>query len=76
MVGILKGMPNVSVFLNDILVTRNIEQEHLETLEMILTRLGQAGIHLKHSKCAFMLTSIKYLGHHISENGLHTTKEK
>ena len=76
MEGILQGIPNLSVYIDDILVTGKTEQEHLETLERTLSRLEQAGIRLKHSKCAFMLPSIEYLGHRISAEGLQPTEEK
>ena len=76
MEGILQGVPNVSVYLDDILVTRSTKQEHLDTLEKRLTRLGQAGIHLKCSKCDFIFSSIEYLGHRISGNGLQPHEEK
>ncbi len=45
-------------------------------LEKILSKLQNAGIRLKCSKCAFMLSSIDYLGHRISADRLQATKEK
>ena len=64
MEGLLQGIPNVSVYLNDILIAGKTEQDHLATLEKIL------------SKCGFMLSSIDYLEHRISADGLQPTKEK
>ena len=74
--GLLQGIPNVSVYLDDILIEGKTEQDHLAILEKILSRLQNAGIRLKGSKCAFMLSSIDYLGHRISADGLQPTKEK
>ena len=76
MEGLLQGIPNVSIYLDDILIAGKTEQDHLAILEKILSRLQNAGIRLKHSKCAFMLSSIDYLGHRISADGLQPTKEK
>ena len=76
MEGLLQGIINVSVYLDDILIAGKMEQDHLTILEKILSRLQNAGIRLKHSKCAFMLSSIDYLGHRISADGLQPTKEK
>ena len=36
----------------------------------------RAGMRLKLEKCAFLLKSVSYLGHVISEEGLHTAESK
>ena len=76
MEGILNGIPGVSVYIDDILVTGKTNTEHLKNLEEVLSRLERAGLRLKRSKCAFMLPSIEYLGHRISAEGLQPTQEK
>ena len=58
--------PNVCVYTDNILVTGETDQEHLKTLDEVLTRLLKAGLRLKQMKCAFMQPSIEYLGHNIS----------
>ena len=73
MEGLLQGIPNVSVYLDDFLIAGKTEQDHLAILEKILSRLQNAGIWLKHSKCAFMLSSVDYLEHRISADGLQPT---
>ena len=76
MEGILRGIPNVCVYIDDILVTGQSEQEHLNTLEDVLTRLDEAGLRLKKAKCSFLQPSVEYLGHNISADGLRPTQEK
>ena len=73
---LLQGIPHVSIYLDDILVTGTSEAEHLDTLDQVLNRLETAGLRLKQRKCAFMLESIIYLGHKISQKGLQPTEEK
>ena len=73
---LLQGIPHVSIYLDDILVTGISKTEHLETLDQVLNRLGTTGLRLKQSKCTFMLESVNYLGHKISEKGLQPTEEK
>ena len=72
MENLLKGIPRVCIYLDDILVTGSTEEEHLSNLAQVLERLGMAGIRLKREKCAFMLDSVSYLGHVISSEGLRT----
>ena len=58
MEGILRGIPNVCVYIDDILITGLSEQEHLKTLDDVLTRLAEAGLRLKKAKCSFMQPSV------------------
>ena len=52
------------------------EEEHLHTLERVLTRLQGAGLKCKRSKCFFMVPTVEYLGHIISEKVIQPTEEK
>ena len=65
MENILRDIPDICVYLDDILVTGGTEAEHLSTLNEVLGRLS-AGLRLKHCKCAFMMPTVKYHGHSIS----------
>ena len=76
MENLLQGIPRVCVYLDDILVTGAMEQQHLANLAQVLQRLRSAGKRLKQSKCAFLLPSVAYLGHVISAEGLHTAEVK
>ena len=64
------------MYLDDILVTGKSTKEHLKNLDEVLSRLKNAGMHLKKSKCAFLLPQVEYLGHQISEKGLQPTAQK
>ena len=73
MENLLKGLNNVCIHLDDILVTRSSESDHLENLATVLEKLEEAGRRLKKYKCHFML---EYLGHKISDKGIQPTEEK
>ena len=70
---ILKDIPRVSVYIDDIFVTGKDTVEHLKNLEVVFTHLEHAIFRLKKCKCFFMLPSVEYLGHKISAEGLHPT---
>ena len=74
--GILRGIPHTFVYIDDILVTGGSENEHLNTLEEVLTRLETAGLRLRRDKCAFLLPSIEYLGHKISADGRNPPRRR
>ena len=76
MESILQGLPQVCVYIDNILLTGSSDAAHLEMLDKVLCRLKDAGVHLKSEKCRFMLPSVEYLGHRISSKGLQPTDTK
>ena len=75
MESLLQNIPSVIVYLDDILIAGQSEEEHLRLLVEVLSRLV-AGLRLKREKCVLMSESVEYLGHTIDRHGLHPTKEK
>ena len=73
---VLEGIPNVCVYLDDIVVTGATNDDYLKTLEQVLSRLENVGAQLTREKCSFMLSSVEYLGHCITAEGLQPTEEK
>ena len=76
MESILHRINQVSVYLDDILITGRSDEEHLQRLGEVLTHLEAAGPRLRQSECTFMQLSVEYLGHRISSDGLHPTPDK
>ena len=76
MESILHGLPGVSVYIDDILITGKSIEEYLENLEAVLARLKETGLQLKHDKCAFLLPTVEYLGYKITAQGLQPTLDK
>ena len=76
MEGIVVGIPNVVVYIDDILAVGSSEEDHLRTLDIVLKQLEDAGLRLKLAKCAFMMDQLEYLGHLISGNGIQPTEDK
>ena len=64
------------VYLDDILIFSKTFEEHLERLEMVLTRLREHGLKLKLEKCTFLRRRVTYLGHEVSGAGIAPEPEK
>jgi len=64
------------LYIDDVLVFGETEEEFLNNVEAVLTRFEEFNISLKPSKCKFGLSEIEYVGHLIDKDGLTFTKEK
>ena len=73
---VLQGLPKVICYLDDILISASIPEEHLDNVKQVLQRLEQYGIRARKTKYAFMCTAVEYLGHRVDSNGLHTLESK
>jgi hypothetical protein len=60
----------VVVFIDNILVYSNTEEEHEEHLRLVLEKLRINQLYAKFSKCKFWLTQVAFLGHVISARGV------
>ncbi|XP_053388445.1 uncharacterized protein K02A2.6-like [Mercenaria mercenaria] len=67
---------NVEVILDDTIVTGQDDNEHLETLEKVQSRLSEYGLKMNVEKCAFMNDKVVFCAHDITKDGLHKTTEK
>ena len=71
MKNILQGIPHVAMHLDDVILTGATKAQHLETVDMVLGRLEEAGLQRKRKKCTFLVDEVVYLGHRIDQHGLH-----
>lgn len=66
----------VKVYLDDVLVYSKTMEEHVVTLERVFTKLREAGLQLKGSKCKFGKRKIVFLGFTIENGKLMPRAEK
>ena len=66
----------VVVYLDDVLVFSNTEEEHLAHLERVFKRLREHSLLAKLVKCDFWKKQLRYLGHIIGANGLQVDPDK
>jgi hypothetical protein len=60
----------VVVFIDDILVYSETEEEHENPLRLVLEKLRANQLYAKFSKCEFWLKEVAFLGHVISAGGV------
>ncbi len=64
------------MFLDDLIVFSSTLEEHERWLLQVLTRLKEYGLKPSPDKCRFFQTSVRYLGHVVSEHGVEMDPEK
>lgn len=68
--------PHVFVYLDDIIIVTPTFEKHLEVLNEVLTRIGNAGLTLNREKCLFCRDELKYLGYVVNKQGLLVDPDK
>ena len=64
------------LYMDDIIVASDSISQCLERLEHVFQWLQEAGLKLKPSKCNFFQKEVHFLGHVVSEEGIHTDPGK
>ena len=64
------------LYLDDCMVYARDVDEYIERLRAVFNRFREHGITLNPAKCQLGLTQVEYVGHTISKNGLHFTRDK
>ena len=67
---------NIEVYINDMLVKKKDEENHLEDLEETFETLRQYHMKLNPSKCVFGVSSGKFLGFMVSQRGIEANPDK
>ncbi|KAI3351500.1 hypothetical protein L3Q82_020360 [Scortum barcoo] len=64
------------VFIDDLIIFSDTLEQHESRLLQVLNRLKEYGLKLSSEKCKFFQTSVKYLGHIVSQHGVETDPQK
>ncbi len=67
---------SIHIYLYDIIITSKNMASHMDTLQKVLKKLQEVGLKLKLTECEFLKPRIKFLGHEVDENGIHTVNDK
>ncbi|KAI3494636.1 hypothetical protein L1887_40553 [Cichorium endivia] len=66
----------VIVFIDDILIYSRSKEEHGQHLRLILELLRKEKLYAKFSKCEFWIRKVDFLGHVVSQEGIHVDPSK
>ena len=67
---------NVEVYIDDMLIKSQREDDHLKDLKETFNTLGSYSMKLNPSKCAFRVTVEKFLGFMVSQRGIEANPDK
>jgi len=67
---LLHGMTNIESFIDDILIYTKTWEDDTQILEKLFSRLREAKLTARPTKCAFGYRSLEYIGHMISNQHL------
>ena len=76
MIAIMEGIPGVVVFVDDIVVGANTNEEMIQRLRLVFERCREFDLRLKQEKCVFGASHITYLGFELSGKGVQISKER
>ncbi|KAK5913555.1 hypothetical protein CgunFtcFv8_008078 [Champsocephalus gunnari] len=71
-----QSLQSVLLYLDDVIVFSTSIEQHLQQLEMVLSRFQMKGLKAKMSKCHFFQKEVQYLGHRVSSEGVATDPDK
>ncbi|XP_052464763.1 uncharacterized protein LOC128021529 [Carassius gibelio] len=71
-----QSFQSLLLYLDDVIIFSTTVEQHLQRLELVLSRLRQQNLKVKLSKCCFFCPKVRYLGHVVSAAGVSTDPEK
>ena len=72
----MKGLVNVIVYIDDLLLHSKTHQEHRQQLAALFARLRNANLKVNLKKCEFGADNVSYLGYRLTPNGILPGSDK
>ncbi|KAG0930503.1 hypothetical protein G6F57_011821 [Rhizopus arrhizus] len=60
--GVLRGVKNTMVYLDDVIIYSKTKEQHVQDLRNVLTKLDQYNLKISLKKCQFFQQEVKFLG--------------
>ena len=70
---VFHDLPYVLIYLDDIVILSDSEEEHSKHLQSVLQRLKEYNIKIRLDKCSFPVDELEYLGHIVNGQSCRTT---
>ncbi|KAM7285773.1 uncharacterized protein ISCGN_032658 [Ixodes scapularis] len=76
MENLLRGLPGVIAYFDDVIIAGASQQELLVRLRDVLRRFQAVGLKVKKEKCQLGVTQVDFLGFRVDAEGIHPTPGK
>lgn len=76
MCDLLKDIQGVIIYMDDVIVFGKSQESHDNILKLVLDRIDHSGLKLNRDKCIFSRNKLEFLGHIISDTGIHINPNK
>ena len=73
---VLRGLPFVYSYLDDILIASPNPEKHRDHLRQVFSRLEDHGLQVNPSKCVLGAASLNFLGFHVDSQGIRPMEDK
>ena len=73
---VLRGLHFCFDYIDDMLIASSSQEEHEQHLRQVFQRLSDYGILINPAKCLFGVSSLDFLGHHVSSKGIRPLDSK
>jgi hypothetical protein len=73
---VLRGLPCVYAYIDDLLIASRHEQEHSKDLRKVFQRPAEGGLTINPDKCVFGVTEVNFLGYRVDQEGIAPLPEK
>ena len=73
---VLRGLPCVYAYIDDILIASTTKEEHFTHLREVCARLDANGIVINPNKCVLGAESLEFLGHRVDRHSIRPLEEK
>ncbi|XP_036341323.1 uncharacterized protein K02A2.6-like [Rhagoletis pomonella] len=73
---LIAGIPGCAVYLDDVIVTGENDENHVANVRRIFQRLEENGLRCRPEKCTFVSQQIEYAGHIIDGNGIKPSTKR
>ena len=73
---LFKNDAHVVVYMDDILIMSKTKEDHLAHIRQVMFKLQEKGFKVNPKKCRFLQTSVEFLGHVVTADGISPTPSR